>query len=66
MPVIMTVGSWYTCGNCREVWPCECGDPVRICGICGGDPYECRCDERVYWEDPTDPVLPEEVEREQG
>lgn len=35
-----------SCGNCHQGWPCNCNDPVRICGICAGDTYDCRCDER--------------------
>ena len=42
-----------TCGNCKEPWPCCCDDPVRICGICGGDDYDCRCDERSNYGEPA-------------
>jgi hypothetical protein len=44
---------WYSCGNCHRPWPCGCDDPARICGICGGDQFECNCDERSYWRDGT-------------
>jgi hypothetical protein len=39
-----------SCGNCQAPWPCDCDDPILICGICGGEPGVCRCSERV----PTD------------
>jgi hypothetical protein len=34
------------CGNCHRSWPCHCNDPVRICGVCGGDQHGCHCSER--------------------
>jgi hypothetical protein len=37
------------CANCRQEWPCNCDDPVQICGICDGTlTYDCHCDERNY------------------
>lgn len=24
------------CGNCDQLWPCECDDPWLICGHCDG------------------------------
>lgn len=35
-----------TCGNCQRPWPCDCDDPVQICGICGSVMSECHCTER--------------------
>ena len=35
------------CGNCRQVWPCGCDDPVQCCGICAGSlTWDCKCTER--------------------